>query len=135
MASPLRARLLAAKDIPSEQVTIPEWDNITLEIRGMTGAQQVKCSAAAMVPGNNGDEPTRDNDKLTRLMLLKSLFDPATGHPVLEDTDEDALWEKSVTVLNRLALIMLRLNGMDDKTGALLEKNSDATASAAGASA
>jgi hypothetical protein len=135
MSSPLRAKLLAAKDIQSETVTIPEWDNITLELRGMTGAQQVKCAAAAMVRGNNGDEQTRDNDKLTRIMLLKSLFDPATGQLVLEDGDEDALWEKSVIVLNRLALIMLRLNGMSDEATALMEKNSAATASAAGASA
>lgn len=135
MASSLRARLLAAKDIKTERVTIPEWDNITVEIRGLTGAQQVKCSEAAMTAGHNGDGPTRDDNKLTRLMLLHSLFDPETGQPVLESGDEDALWEKSLVVLNRLATIMLGLNGMSKDAIADMEKNSGATASAAGASA
>ncbi len=135
MTSPLRARLLASKDVKSERVTIPEWDDLTLEVRGMTGAQQVKCSDASMVPGNNGDGPTRDNNKLTRLMLLKSLYDPETGQLVLEEADEEALWEKSAAVLNRLAETMVRLNGMSTEAMDALSKNSVATASAAGASA
>ncbi len=135
MTSPLRARLLASKDVKSERVTIPEWDDLTLEVRGMTGAQQVKCSDASMVAGNNGDGPTRDNNKLTRLMLLKSLYDPETGQLVLEEADEEALWEKSAAVLNRLAEIMVRLNGMSTEAMDALSKNSVATASAAGASA
>ncbi len=141
MASPLRARLLAAKDIKSQLETIPEWGDETgpfvVEIRGLTGTQQVECSDAATVKenGSDGDTSRVDNGKLTQLMLLKSLYDPQSGGIVLEEADADALWEKSAIVLNRLATIVMRLNGMTQEEDAAMEKNLGATTSGAGASA
>ncbi len=142
MASPLRARLLAVKDIKSQIEIVPEWADetgpFTVEVRGLTGAQQVECSDGATVKekGADGESVARvDNGKLTQLMLLKSLYDPATGAPILEPADADALWQKSAIVLNRLAKIVMRLNGMTEEEDTAMEKNSDATTSGAGASA
>ncbi len=142
MASPLRARLLAAKDIPSQIEVIPEWADetgpFTLEIRGLTGAQQVECSDAATVKEKNADGEVvdrLDNKKHVQQLVLKSLRDPESGALVLENADADALWQKSGIVLNRLAAIVMRLNGLAKDETEKMEKNSDATTSGAGASA
>lgn len=138
MASKLRATILAAKDIKSELVTVPEWGGVTIEVRGLTAAQQVECSNRSTVikKGPDGDDVTsQDSASLTQFMVLESVFDPETGERVLENTDADALWQKSAIVLNRLAAIVMRLNGMTKQEDAAMEKNSDATTSGAGASA
>ena len=136
MASSLRSKLLNAKDIKKQIEVVAEWD-LTLEVRGLTGAQLTECSAAAQVKGTNAEgEPTvtTDDNVLTRLILIRSLFDPETGEQILEEADADALYQKSAQVLNRLATICGALNGTGKKEEKAMEKNSDATTSDAGAS-
>lgn len=137
MASKLRQQILDARDIKTQRETVPEW-GITVEIRGLTGAQLVDCTEKATVKRKNDDgAPTEstDTNALTRLMLLRSLFDPETGEQILEEADAEALWQKSAQVLNRLANIVAALNGTTQADGEAMEKNSDATTSGAGASA
>ncbi len=130
MASKLRARILAAKDIKSQTETVPEWGDesgpLVLELRGLTGETQTACLAASAVKakGPDGEETTQtDNAKLAQLILMKSLYDPETRALVFEDADADALWQKSGAVLNRLAQIAMRLNGMTADEEAAIEKN------------
>jgi hypothetical protein len=136
MASKLRTKILNAKDIKSQTEPVPEWD-ITLEVRGLTGAQLTECNDAAQIKGVDVEgEPTTstDNNALTRLILIRSLFDPESGEQIMEEADADALWQKSAQVLNRLALICGKLNGTAKSEEKAMEKNSDATTSAAGVS-
>lgn len=137
MASSLRAKILDAKDIKKELVTIDEW-GVTVEVRGLTGAQQVRISKAAEVKDvdKNGEPTTRtDNNLLAQAMILASTFDPDTGELVFEPTDADGLYEKSGAALNKIATAALRLNGMAAGEEEKIEKNSGATDSGAGASA
>ncbi len=135
--SALRDQILNAKDIKSETVAVPEWGG-EFTIRGLTGAQQQAASDAATVKekGPDGEDVSRvDGSKLAVEMLLRSLIDPETNAAILEPADADALMQKSANVLNRLAAVAMKLNGMTKDEDAAIEKNSDATATGAGASA
>lgn len=137
MASQLRAKILAAKDIKSESVHVEEWD-VTVEVRGLTGAQQVRIAKAAEVKDVDakGEPTTRtDNNLLAQAMILASTYDPETGGLVFEPTDADGLYEKAGSALNKIAQAALRLNGMAKGEDETIEKNSDATGSGVGASA
>lgn len=131
--SALRQAILDAKDIPSKQLDIPEW-GVTVEIRGLTGAQQidlVKYASVTKIDPESGEKVSEtDNGKLAQRLILVSTFDPATGERVFEDADADVLWSKSSAALNRIASVAKDLNGESEDH----EKNSDATAISAGAS-
>lgn len=129
-ASKLRAKILDAKDIRSEAVTISEWD-VTVDVRGLTGAQLVDITTAAVVTDDDGTKRT-DNNLLARGLILASVYDPETNELVFEPSDADALYAKCGLALNKLAAVSMRLNGL---AGEDVEKNSEATATAAGASA
>lgn len=136
MASKLRAKILDAKDIKTELVVVPEWD-VTVEVRCLTGAQQLAISKAAQVKGKDaeGEETsTTDNDLLLQGLLLAATFDPETGERVFEMTDADGLYAKAGSALNLVSAAVLRVNGMAKKEDAKIEKNSVATDGAAGAS-
>ena len=135
MASKLRAKILAAKDIKSETVHIEEWD-ATVEVRGLTGAQLVAILDASKVKDVDGDgQPTErtDTNALTQAMILATTYDPETGGLVFEPTDADGLYQKSGNALNKIAKVALRMNGMNEEKA--IEKNSGATVTGAGASA
>jgi len=137
MASTLRAKILDAKDIRSEQVHVPEWD-VTVEVRGLTGAQQLAISKAATVDDGvdaDGDKKTRvDNNLLLQGLLLAGTHDPDTGELVFEPADADALYQKAGKPLGELSQAALRVNGMTKGEDAKIEKNSGATAPGAGSS-
>ncbi len=137
MASPLRAKALAAKDIKSERVTVEAW-GCEFEVRGLTGTQRTHIMERSQVPAKdaNGEATTKtDNNLLCQALIIASTFDPSSGDRVFEDADADALYEKSAVSLDAIAKVALRLNGLATEERAAIEKNSDATATGVGASA
>ena len=136
MASTLREKALKAKDIKTERLSVPAWD-CEFEIRGLTAGQRAKIVERATVTSKNADGEdvsTVDSKVLNPLLIVASCFDPDTGEQVFEDADADALDQKSAEAYDLVTATILRLNGMakDDKKA--MEKNSVATATAAGAS-
>lgn len=102
----LRDQILAAKDIPTEQVFIPEW-GMTLEVRGMTGADRTRILETA-VDVNTGSV---DLKVVYPEIVMASTFDPETGERVFEEGDRDALLSKSAQAIDRLAEVGMRLGG------------------------
>ncbi len=137
MASSLRAKALAAKDIKSELLTIPAWD-CTFSIRGLTGAERASIIERATVKGTDaaGEETSSVSSTIINpLLLVASCYDPDTGERVFEPTDADALNQKSAEVIDLVTAVVLRLNGMSKAEHTAIEKNSVATGGADGASA
>jgi len=137
MASPLRAKALAAKDIKSELLTVPQWD-CTFTIRGLSAAERVSLVKRSSVKqkDENGDEiEVIDNATLNPLLVVASCYDPDTNERVFEETDADALNQKSAEAMDIVTQAVLRINGMSKAENTALEKNSGATATGAGASA
>ena len=112
-----RGSILAAADLREEQVTVPEWGNVTLLARGFTGRQRSEF-AGKHQPG----QPTDFGKALTDI-LIAGLFDPETREPVFTDADRDALLAKSGDILDRLSKVILKLSGLSDDAVGVAQKN------------
>lgn len=110
MASELRKKALEAEDIRTEEVHVPEWD-VTLKVKGMTGAQRAKFLRSASNPVSG----EVNFEKFFANLVIATAFDPDSDEPVFEDADRDALNQKSGAVINRLALVAQDLSGLGDK--------------------
>lgn len=122
----LRAQILDAKDIAEEEITIPEWGNVTLLIRELSGAER-----SFVLNKSIQKDGMPDLTVLYPLLVVKSLRYPKThkkhGDHVFKLSDRDAISEKSGTVIERIALLAMRLSGMDQQTRANMGKNSEST--------
>lgn len=112
----LRDQILAAKDIESELVEVPQW-GVTVEVRGMTGRQR------ALVLKESVDAKGKvDLQKLYPWLVIMSTFDPETSSPVFLAGDFDAVAEKSGAALEVIAQVAMRLSGFNAED---ISKNSE----------
>lgn len=105
----LRDQIAAAQDLETETVDVPEWD-VTLTLRTPTLAER-----AAMVKRFvNEDGTARGNDlsEMYPALLIATCVDPETGAPLFTDADADLIRSKSGTVIDRIAIVALRVAGM-----------------------
>lgn len=102
-----RDAILAADDIKTEEVQVPEWGG-TVFIKGMTGEERDEFEALNQ---RNG-EPNFLN---LRARLLVRVIVNETGTRIFTDQDAVALGKKSSGALNRLWDVVGELNGTSDK--------------------
>ena len=100
----LRETILEADDIDEAVIEIPEWGDVKIMLRGMTGAERVKLYDS--VTGKGKVFMYAD-------ILIATARDPESGEPVFDPADREALAEKSGIVLDRLASEVLGLSGLD----------------------
>lgn len=96
-----RDQILAAPDLPYEDVDIPEWGG-TVRLRALTGSEVEAISQAAAT----------DQVGTIRRALGYCLVDENLVR-LFSDEDLDALWEKNASILMKLGLIGLRLSNLD----------------------
>lgn len=106
----LREKILAADDIASETVEVPEW-GVTVEVRGMNGADRSRIleTAASSEDGKIGI------GAMYVETVIASTYDPETGLRIFTDADRDDLMSKSASAIDRLATVGMRLSAMDGK--------------------
>lgn len=105
----LRDQIAAAQDLDAETVDVPEW-GVTLMLRTPTLAER-----AAMVRrfvNEDGSSRTSDLSEMYPALLIATCVDPETGAPLFTEADADLIRSKSGTVVDRIALIALRIAGM-----------------------
>ena len=102
----LRDRILAARDIESRIVDVPEWDT-KLELRTPTVLERGELISKFM-----RDEGTLDVVAMNPLLVAMCAHDPDTGERVFTADDVDALYTKSSAVMERLGEICLELSGL-----------------------
>lgn len=125
----LRDQILNRDDIQSELVEVPEWD-VTVEMRGMTGADRAAILQAAMLPGGGVDLQAFFPD-----VIIACAHDPETGARLFAAEDRAALMSKSGKAIDRLANSGLALSGMTEAAqnslgkGSLTTENVDSTTS------
>jgi hypothetical protein len=106
-----REAILAAPDIKTEQVAVPEWGGTVL-VRGMTGAERDEYEATLVVgKGKNRDVNMRN----ARAKLVVRCLVDADGKRLFGDADVAALGKKSATALERVFDVARRLSGMSDE--------------------
>lgn len=106
----LREKILAAEDIQSEMVDVPEW-GCTIEVRGMNGADRSRIleTAASSEDGKIGI------GSMYVETVIASAYDPDTGERIFSQADRDVLMSKSASAIDRIATVGMRLSAMDAK--------------------
>ena len=106
----LREKILAAEDIQSEMVEVPEW-GCTIEVRGMNGADRSRIleTAASSEDGKIGI------GSMYVETVIASAYDPDTGERIFSQADRDVLMSKSASAIDRIATVGMRLSAMDAK--------------------
>ncbi len=110
-----REAILGAKDAHQEVVNVPEWGG-NVCIRAMSGAERDDFRAAI-----EGAE-TSLVGKFEAPLLALTMVDEE-GKRLFSIDDVEALRAKSATVLDRLAQIALRVNGMSAEAQEEAAKN------------
>lgn len=126
MASELRKSIFEIDDIPEEIVPVPEWGDIKILVRGMTGlsrANFLKRSTDA-----NGEVAF---DRFYAELIIATSFDPEDGEKLFEGADREALNAKSGLALERIARVAQRLSGLGATDLEEAKKDSAETTSSA----
>ena len=117
----LRDQILAANDIPSEKVPVPEW-GVTVEVRGMTGAERTRIMDKAV------DQQGGVNLQFVYPeIVIATSFDDITGEQIFNPSDRDTLLTKSAVALDRLAQVGMKLSGFTQESSDEAGKDSSAT--------
>lgn len=120
----LRDRILAVDDSQREQLVVPEW-NMTIEIRGMSGASRASITQDAA--DNNG---TINFGKMMPEIIVGCVFDPETGEQVFTADDRALVMEKSGAALDKIVTLAMALSGFGEKAVDDAGKGSSLIASA-----
>jgi hypothetical protein len=117
----LRDRILSAKDIQSQSLEVPEW-GLTVEVRGMSGADRARIIEAAMTTDGGVNLQAFYPD-----VVISCCHDPETGERVFDPEDRIALMEKSGKAIDRIASLGLELSGMTEDAQKATGKGSSTT--------
>lgn len=105
-----KERLIAAKDIRTEEVDVPEWDG-SLLLRGMTVTERRNCRSLAREANESGDVQV-DDLKMSMLTICMCCVEPK-----LELEDVSYFEEKSSGVVQRLFNKILELSCFSEPQG------------------
>jgi len=100
----IKARILAADDLISEDVIVPEWDNVTIRVRSLTGGE------VAVLVRDAGAGKVMDVGLYSELLLAAALRDPATNERIFTNEEAGELSKKSAAVFMRLVEVAQSLN-------------------------
>lgn len=101
----LKDLILAADDIQTETVEVPEW-GVTVELRSLDVESFTEIGRNSAAGGGTNMR------EIYLSMLVAGVYDPTTGQPVFTDADKPALAGKSMQVAERLVGLLNRLSGM-----------------------
>lgn len=120
MAHLTRDAILAAEDIQTEEVLVPQWGG-TVRVRGMSGTERDAWEAAMVqtpAQGNrasrrsNGATATSVNTKDFRAKLCAMCVVDEAGARMFSDEDVEALGAKSGAALDAVFGVAMRLSGL-----------------------
>jgi hypothetical protein len=121
MAILSKAEILAAQDIATEVVEVPEWGGSVI-VKAMSGVERDSFEEMVLRKGPSGGfEPVMAN--MRAKLLAKTLVDE-DGKALFTDKDVAALGQKSAQVLDRLFTVASRLSGISQSDVDDLAKNS-----------
>jgi hypothetical protein len=119
MGTLTRQAILAASDLTSEEVAVPEWGG-TVTVRTLTGTER-NAFAASLVGPDGKVDARRYNHRLVAASMVDE-----TGAPLFALDEVDMLAAKSGPALERVFAVAERLNGASQQAVEAAEKNSSA---------
>lgn len=115
-----REQILAAADIPTERLAVPEWGGDVL-VRGMSGTERDAFEASIVATEG---KKTRVKMENIRARMAAQCMVGEDGKRLFSPADVELLGKKSAAALNRVFEASQRLSGLADKDLEELEKNS-----------
>ena len=103
-----RESILAADDLPREQVHVPEWGGHVF-VKTMRGFERDAWEVSLQ------DETGKPSNKNVRAKLAVATVVDEDGRLVFEPGDADELGNKSCAALDRIFTVSARLNGITDR--------------------
>jgi hypothetical protein len=120
-----RSSILAADDIETEKVPVPEWGDEVI-IRGLTG-EELDAYQASRRQFRNAGTPQQElifvQDNARASLLVKCLVDEH-GERLFTDQDAGDLGRKNGKILDKLYDVAARLSGLSSEEQEVLEGNS-----------
>jgi len=113
--------ILAAQDLPSEDVEVPEWGG-TVRVRGLDGkGRDEYFMSQAVIRGGQvvGQDTTNASAKLLARCIVGE-----DGEPLFGSEHIDLLGKKSAAALDRVFKVASRLSGLTDEETEALGKDS-----------
>jgi len=126
-----REAILAANDLPTEDVEVPEWGG-AVRVRTLTGAQRDAFEAEIVT--TNGRKVERNTYNI-RAKLVAAAVVGEDGKLLFSRADVEALGAKSAAALDRVFDAASRLSGISDEDVQELAENLDGTPAGDSASA
>ena len=121
-----KTAILAAQDLQTEDVEVPEWGG-AVRVRSFTGRER-DAFESSMVRGEGRDRKVDLTNMRARLVGLTVIDD--TGQRLFTDDEVDLLGAKSGAALDRVFAIAQKLNGLSGADVEELSKNSSGVPSA-----
>lgn len=109
----LRDKILAARELPRQEVATPEWAPFgvpSVHVRGFTVAEAEQYGELSNGGGPDGTPLT--NSSIVAMLCASLIVDEA-GERVFTDADVDELKSMPVSVVNRIVQAGLRQSGLD----------------------
>jgi hypothetical protein len=103
----LRDKILAARELPRQEVETPEWAPFgvpSVHVRGFTVAE-----AAEYAELTNGDGPVENMRMATKVCVNFSVDE--NGERIFDDGDEELLQDMAVSVITRIVVAVNRQSG------------------------
>lgn len=116
-AEELRAHISNVVDIREQLVDIPEW-GVQVLVRGLTAKERAKIVKASASPG-----VASDIERLYPDMVIASCYHPTEKVLIFKPSDREMLNGKLSGVMERLAIICVKLSALDKESQEQLRKN------------
>lgn len=111
--STLRDAILACNDIQEEIMTIPQWNNTKVLVRGLSGTARDDFERR-MIPDDKALDKTLYLENTRAKLVCMCCFDPETKELVFSLADAVHVGKKSGKVLNDIYKKAKDLSGMVD---------------------
>ena len=106
----LRDKILAANDVESELVEIPEW-GVSVEVRSMSLAMRERIGQMAS-EAEGSARPAPTSTPPSRVGCHRHRLDPETGEALFTADDIAALNNKNAAAVGKLSEVGARLSGL-----------------------
>lgn len=103
--------ILAADDIPHEDVDVPEWGG-TVRVRGITGSQRAHINGTMMAVKGQDMALRADAIAEAEMRVVAMSLIGEDGKPLFSVKQVKALGEKNAGVISRLFAVANRLSGL-----------------------
>jgi len=116
----LRDKILKAKDIKEDIVTVEEWGGAKIKVTSLNVEERGKVRESAGTRLNpDGTVSVTNANRIEIAALIAGAKDPETNLPIFTEKDEELFLKKNAKAVDTVALRVLELSGMGPEAGAL----------------